>query len=356
MFEFVMQPSVYSTGTNLGLRQILEKVWIHQPKIGVGTIYIISGFANFNGGARFYRFFEKHINAGGKVSVILGASTGQRLSSKQVVEALLQCGAEVHLINRKRILHAKCYGYKNGEKETLVVSSGNFTGPGMSQNIEATISLTDELISSCSFSWEDLFSSLLSQSWQIHACSLTDPSAPFWDLLYDEIRKPEVIDTSDSQTLIMNLTHADTVRIQAASGDIAGKGSQYFFLSKDCFHFFPPLIEPNRIGIKRTWSTEINLNYIDLAQTRKERVTFEAENNLDFRLGTGALRYSEKAKEGDLACITRISENDYELRIIPTNAKNFPLLDSYAVNFIGNRGKRFGFIDNPLFLRLLSSP
>ena len=61
------------------------------------------------------------------------------MSSIQVVEALLQCGAEVNVVNRKRLLHAKCYGYATTDKEEIVVSSGNFTGPGMSQNAEAAI-------------------------------------------------------------------------------------------------------------------------------------------------------------------------------------------------------------------------
>lgn len=48
----------------------------------------------------------------------------------------------------------------------------------------------------------------------------------------------------------------------------------------------------------------------------QSRVTFEADNNLDFRLGTGALRNTKIASKDDLALITRKSEFDYELRII----------------------------------------
>lgn len=52
------------------------------------------------------------------------------------------------------------------------------------------------------------------------------------------------------------------------------------------------------------------MNYIDLNLVQEARVTFEADNNLDFRLGTGAFRYTKKAKENDLALITRLSEYD----------------------------------------------
>ena len=58
---------------------------------------------------------------------------------------------------------------------------------------------------------------------------------------------------------------------------------------------------------KNTFSCIINMNYIDLNLVQEARVTFEADNNLDFRLGTGAFRFTKKAKENDLALITRLS-------------------------------------------------
>lgn len=88
------------------------------------------------------------------------------------------------------------------------------------------------------------------------------------------------------------------------------------------------------------------MKYVDLGITQEERVTFEADNNLDFRLGTGAFRYTKKAKENDLALITRLSEYDYELRIIPKESNTYSRLLAYATSFIGNYGKRFGYISN----------
>ena len=88
------------------------------------------------------------------------------------------------------------------------------------------------------------------------------------------------------------------------------------------------------------------MNYIDLGITQPARVTFEADNNLDFRLGTGAFRYTKKADENDLAVISRISEYDYEIRIVPQKSKQYSRLLAYATTYIGNYGKRFGYISN----------
>ncbi|TMX34453.1 hypothetical protein DA098_23135 [Vibrio parahaemolyticus] len=145
----------------------------------------------------------------------------------------------------------------------------------------------------------------------------------------------------------------DTNRIQARRGERAGLGSQYFWLSKDCFDFFPPLTIRNARGWKGTLSTLITLDYIDLGIRREERVTFEAENNLDFRLGTGALRYSGIAAPGDLACLSRISDDHYELRIINQYHHAFNMLDSHAITHIGNRGKRYGFIETSRFMSII---
>lgn len=146
MFNFAIHPNVYSSSSINGLRKLLEETWIRNLPIGDGTIFIISGFSNYNGGARFYKRLKEHTENGGEILAILGGSSSQKLSSKQVVEALLECGARVILINRKRILHAKCYGYaKKDNSQNLIVSSGNFTGPGMSQNIEASVLLDEHL-------------------------------------------------------------------------------------------------------------------------------------------------------------------------------------------------------------------
>ena len=71
-----------------------------------------------------------------------------------------------------------------------------------------------------------------------------------------------------------------------------------------------------------------------------------AENNLDFRLGTGPLRGTGVARRGDVAAIARVAESSYELRIFRQNTAIASRLASHAVNFIGNRGKRYGFISN----------
>lgn len=355
MFNFTVHPNVYSPGSFTGLRPMLEKIWVSNLTPGDGTIYIVSGFSNFNGGARFYKTFKEHTEEGGEIVVYLGGSTSQRLSSKQVVEALLECGADVHLINRKRLLHAKCYGTDNSLGQSLIVSSGNFTAPGMSQNIEASLLVEPDHLEAGEFSWADLRVQLDSQRWDVYRPSLADKSAPAWKLLYDETPSKVVLDESEKETIIVILGSADTARIQANKGDKAGSGSQYFWLSKDCFDFFPPLTIRNNRGWKGTFSTKIELNYVDLGIVKTERVTFEAENNLDFRLGTGALRYSKLAKEGDLACLTRTGEEEYDLRIINQAHPQYEILKSYAINFIGHKGKKYGYIDNEDFVYILNT-
>lgn len=93
--EFLLQPGVYRTGDASTLLKLLDNMWIKDHSVGAGTLYIISGFANYNGGVRFYPYFTRHVQSGGKIVAYIGGSTAQRLSSIQVVEALLECGAEV---------------------------------------------------------------------------------------------------------------------------------------------------------------------------------------------------------------------------------------------------------------------
>lgn len=353
MISFSVHPGVYQTSVETGLRNILEDMWIRSLRQGDGTIFIISGFANFNGGARFYKILKEHTESGGRIVAILGGSTSQRLSSRQVVQALLGCGAEVYLINRKRMLHAKCYGFLTGSGEqSAVITSGNFTGPGLSQNIEASVYLKNQALSESNFNWCDLINKMLDQNWQYYPCAI-DPLSPHWILLYDETPHSYVLDEVDQETLIVKLMPTDTNRIMADPGDKSGLGSQYFWLSKDCFDFFPPLTIQNQRGWKGTLSAFINLNYVDLGISEQVRITFEAENNLDFRLGTGRLRYTKLAEPGDLACITRVSEDSYELRIVRQNNPAYQRLDLFAPNFIGHRGKQYGYIDNQQFFSIL---
>lgn len=312
--EFLLQPGVYRTGDASTLLKLLGNMWIKDHSVGAGTLYIISGFANYNGGVRFYPYFTRHVQSGGKIVAYIGGSTAQRLSSIQVVEALLECGAEVNVVNRKRLLHAKCYGYKTPDDEELVVTSGNFTGPGMSQNAEAAIRVEKEHIQEMNFSWTEFVKSISEQKWDIHQLSVADvveKKDPAWTLLYDEVHGTTKIDESQEVTMVITLSHSDTARIQAEPGSKAGLGTQYFWLSKGTFDFFPALTIKNTRGTKNTFSCIINMNYIDLNLVQEARVTFEADNNLDFRLGTGAFRYTKKAKENDLALITRLSEYDY---------------------------------------------
>lgn len=347
--EFLLQPYVYSTSGTMTLLNMLDNMWLKTHKDGQGTLYIISGFANYNGGVRFYPYFTKHIHDGGKIKVIISGSTAQKLSSFQVVEALLQCGAEVYVINRKRLLHAKCYGYSAGDVEELVVTSGNFTGPGMSQNGEAAIRVDSESIKLMDFSWEKFTDSILDQPWDIYHMELSDvekKANPAWALLYDEVHGSTKLDDSQLMTMVITLSHSDTARIQAEPGSVAGLGTQYFWLSKGTFDFFPALTEKNKRGVKNTYSCNVNMYYVDLDITQTAKVTFEADNNLDFRLGTGALRYSKLADENDLALISRLSEYDYQLRIIKKGTPQYRRLALYATSYIGGRGKKFGYLSN----------
>lgn len=327
---------------------------MREHKAGDGNLVIMSGFGNYNGGVRFFEVFRRHVAKSGKVTAIFGASTSQRLTSRQVVEELLECGANVHLVNRKRLLHAKCYGADTADGDRLIVSSGNFTGPGMSQNIEGSVYLDAATTSAMSFRWRDTLASVFSQRWHFYRPDLADRSAPAWKLLYDETGGDIGMDESEDVTLLLVLGHADTARIQAGPGSKGAKGTQYFWLSKDCYDFFPPLTIPNERGSKRTFSCIITLEYPNLGITDPDcRVTFEADNNLDFRLGTGPLRHTKVASQGDLAAITRTGHSTYEMRIFRQSTREFSRLAPYAVTFIGHQGKRYGTVSNEDFFALV---
>lgn len=350
MSEFFLQPDVYRTGTRHNLLGVLEDLWIRDAQVGNGDFYIMSGFGNYNGGVRFYSTFKRHIDSGGQVTAIFGGSTSQRLTSKQVVERLLNCGCDVRLVNRKRIFHTKCYGTLAGEDNSLVVTSGNFTGPGMSQNVESAIYLQPDFTTPLQFRWDDVIQSILNQNWDVYQPRLDDPDGPAWQLLFDEREAAISVDETQLMTMLLTLGHADTARINAAQGSNAGKGSQYFWLSKDCYDFFPPLTILNEKGYKTTNSCLINLHYVDLGFVQERtRVTFEAGNNVDFRLGTGKYRNTGAAQSGDLAAISRIAEHDFDIRIIRQGTDEFNKLIPYATTFIGIRDKRIGYITNERF-------
>lgn len=354
MNELTLHPNVYATGHSKGLIHILERVWVREHIPGDGTLFVISGFGNYNGGVRFFETFRHHKAQGGNLVAIFAGSTSSRLTSKQVVKEMLDCGADVHVVNRKRLLHAKCYGARSSQGDSLVVTSGNFTGPGMSQNVEMSVLLDQASTAAMNFSWGGLVENMLGQKWAFYKPTLADLSAPAWQLLYDEQASDIVLDDTDEVTMLLRLSHADTARINAAKGTTAAKGSQYFWLSKDCYDFFPPLTIRNERGHKATYSCLVTMNYIDLGVVDDScRVTFEAENNLDFRLGTGLLRYSGLAAEGDLAAISRIGETDYELRLYRQGSREHATLIPYAVNFIGHQGKQYGYMSNVEFNALV---
>lgn len=355
--EFTLHPNVYATGKSKGLLGLLETAWVRTHTQGEGCIYIVSGFGNYNGGVRFYDLFRNHIKKGGKVVSFFSGSTAQRLTSRQIAEEMLNCGAEVNVVNRKRLLHAKCYGWESSKGNSLIVSSGNFTGPGMSQNVEASLLLQPDHTRQINFKWQDVASSLRNQRWDFHRLDLAKRTAPGWQLLYDEYAGDIRLDETEEVTMLLTLSHADTARIQASPGSAAGKGTQYFWLSKDCYDFFPPLTILNRRGTKSTYSCVVTMNYVDLKITDNDcRVTFEAENNLDFRLGTGELRYTKKAAQGDMAAITRVGEREYELKLFRKGSHVFNALLPYTVHYIGHQGKRYGYIPNAEFIEILQQP
>ena len=347
MSEFLLQPDVYKTGRCNNLLGLLENVWIHPNHFGRGTYYLLSGFGNYNGGVRFFSTFKHHVDSGGRVVSFFGGSTSQRLTSAQLVERLLTCGCEVYIVNRKRIFHSKCYGKTADTENNLIVTSGNFTGVGMSQNVESAIYLDTEATAHISFRWSDLEQSILQQRWDIYRPALADRQAPAWSLLFDEYEERIGLDETQFMTMVIILGHSDTARINADPGTVQGRGTQYFWLSKDCYDFFPPLTILNERGYKTTNSCLINLHYVELGIVdRRSRVTFEAGNNVDFRFGTPKYRHTKLARPGDLAVISRISEHDYEIRIVHSGTPEFSILAPYATTFIGHRDKRIGYLSN----------
>lgn len=346
MNELTVHPDVYSTGAATGLVDLLTTVWTAGPDAVSGALHIVSGFGNYNGGVRFFDIFRRHIVNGGSVSALFAGSASARLTSRQLVEELLQCGVKVTVVNRKRLLHAKAYGRSCETGDTIIVSSGNFTGPGMTQNIELAVLLDEVTTARMGFRWNDLEASMRTQSWDYYTPELSDPESPAWVMLYDEVGTVVPVDESELVSMVLILGHADTARINAVRGDRAARGTQYFWLSKDCFAFFPALTIRNERGRKATYSCIINMMYVDLNVMDEVRVTFEAENNLDFRLGTGKLRSTGLASEGDMAVLTRRGERDYELRLLRQGTRQFESLRPYATHFIGHVGKKFGYLPN----------
>lgn len=99
MNELSVHPNVYATGRSKGLLAMLEALWLREQPAGDGTMYIVSGFANYNGGVRFYPVFRDHVHNGGKIVAVFAGNARQKLTSRQVVTALLECGAEVYIVS-----------------------------------------------------------------------------------------------------------------------------------------------------------------------------------------------------------------------------------------------------------------
>lgn len=348
--DFILQPKFYGTSRNPTLMSLLERIWIadltNNNNLGKGTFYILSGFANFNGGVRFYNYIEEHIAKGGRCRVILGGSS-QNMSSQQVVTKLLEIGCTVGIVNRKAIFHAKCYGYQYDDYKSLIVSSGNFTSRGMTQNVEASILIENDDFK-MSFDWEKLFSNIERQKIDYINATL-EKDNPAWNLLYDENHGKTIEESTTGQTMVITLSPIDIRRIQAQPGTKESRGTQYFWLSKDSLDFFPPLNVKNERGEKNAYRANIMMNYVDMDFSEIVTITFEAENNLDFRLGTGALKNTRLANVGDMAAITRLDVDSYELRIIKRDSPIFNKLIQYATTFVGHKGKRYGYISNKLF-------
>lgn len=363
---FTLQPGIYSTSTShTNLFDILDELWLHPDakSYAGGTYYLLAGFGTHNGGVPFFEKFRHHVNAGGRVRAVLAGSRTMRLASQQLAAALLDCGAEVAVVNRRQLMHAKLYGTATAAGEQhLVVTSGNFTTPGTKLNIEASLSMGPTLTTAIGFSWQELYSGLQNADIEFYDLG-PDQTDPVWSLLYDETtqrpgRNAAEADDEEDQDLgsiVMTLGTADTRRIQAEPGSSLAKGSQYFWLSKDSYDFFPPLTIPNERGTKATYSAKINVDFVDLSRTEEVTVTFEAENNLDFRLGTGPLRRSKLAQRGDLMVLTRRGQADYELRLVPAGTVRFHALRRYALTPVGTQGKMAGFVPNSVVDEIFSN-
>ena len=318
-----------------------------------GTREVVSGCANYNGGVRFFPVFRPPVERGGKRVAIFGGRAQQNLTSRQGVRELFGCGADVPVINRKRLMPVKSDGSKTHEGEMLVVTSGNLTGPGMAQNVEMALLLNRPTTRALGFSWEDMISSRLEQPWDSHRPELNNISAPAWKLLSDEEAATIVLDETDEVTMRLRLGDADTIRINAESGTLASKGTQYCWLSKDCDDFFPALTILNPRGSKKTYACKRRMNFVDLNQEHPVRVTFEGEHTRALRRGPGPLRGAGLAAPGDRAARSRAGESRYERRLSRRGTGLSRARAPHAVKFLGPQGQRYGFISNQDFERVI---
>ena len=54
-------------------------------------------------------------------------------------------------------------------------------------------------------------------------------------------------------------------------------------------------------------------------------------------------------KENDLAVIKNTGDNNYEVIFVKEGTPEYIALSSYATDYIGNRGKRYGFIEKSTY-------
>lgn len=357
MLEFALHPGVYHTGTHKNLLEMLETIWIKEHTPGKGTIYLISGYSNYNGGVHFYSSFKNHTEKGGKITALLSGSTTKRLSSIQAAEALLDCNADVYIVNRKNLLHAKCYGTDfDGKASQLIVTSGNFTGYGMSQNGESSLKLDKENIEKMNFSWDDLVRGIFRQGWNIQKLDQKDrdtKNGPGWKFLYDETKPVSAFEDSNQISMLIHLSRSDTLSIQALPGSPQGLERQYFQLSPDAFAFLPPLNHCSTFSGKHIYSTQIHVNFINTDTHTDCPVTFEGGTAMDFRLGIQALRSSKIAGENDLALLSRAAKYFYELRIIPYGSPLYNKFLPFADKINHNNGRRYGYMANEEVIKML---
>jgi hypothetical protein len=343
-FRFTLQPSIYMVpmGGGSDLATLLEGMWDAAPASAI--LYVASGFVDQNGVLPFVRLFKEHAASGGRIRCFFGGSSSQNMAGRQAVEELLSAGADVSLLNRKKIFHVKMYGVSSDAGQEVVLSSGNFTGNGLALNVESSVAVGSTHLSSSGFSWR-IWEERIRSSFEWYSLSLANRTDPGWRLTYDETHgrlggQDEESGDDISEALVFTLSPIDTQRILSSSYP----GTQYFWLSRYTAGYFPPLLPRSRPTAKRTFSTDIEVDFRDLSVKKQVSVTFEAYNNLDFRLGTGPLRRSGIAKPGDVVVLDRIGDREYRMKILEQRSAVSQRLLPYLVNFIGHKGKRYGFV------------
>lgn len=345
MIELLVQPGVYSTGANRDtVQSFLAEMWAKAPQ--PSHAYVVSGFVNVNGVLPFVKDLAAVVAGGGSVNCYFGGSASQRMTSKQAVVELVGLGATVNVLSRKKIMHAKMYGIASASKTAAVITSGNFTGNGISLNIEASAYIDGEDLEGTGFSWPKACTALEEEAtWNklVHA-DLENPTNPGWKLLFDEESgAPEGIDTwaEGDEILAMTLSPTDVARITGAQP----LGTQYFWLSRFVSGFFPPLTElPEKPDAKRTFKTSIQVEFVDVGETADCTVTFEAYNNLDFRLLTSPLKGTGLADAGDMMILRRRKEREYVLKVLGDGTPEHATLLPYLIHPIGIKDKRYGWV------------